>query len=67
MFSNENINLSSIIIISVFISYDYGDTFIDKTDNFTLTKDDKLINSTVDQFMTHPKFNTVSRVKYLII
>lgn len=45
---------------TIFISYDYGDKFEDKSDMFMLNKTDKMINSTVDQFMTHPKFNTVS-------
>ena len=34
----------------IFISNDYGDTFQDMTNQFTLTIDDKLVNSTVDQF-----------------
>lgn len=47
-------------MLSVFISYDYGDTFIDMTESFQLSKSDTKINSTVDLFVTHPKFNTVS-------
>jgi hypothetical protein len=45
---------------SVFISQDYGDTFEDKTELFNLNVSGQIINSTVDKFMTHPKFNTVS-------
>uniref|UniRef100_W4VRP1 Sortilin-related receptor n=1 Tax=Corethrella appendiculata TaxID=1370023 RepID=W4VRP1_9DIPT len=44
---------------SIFISHDYGDTFVDKTEMFRLNISGKLISSTVDQFMTHPKFNTI--------
>lgn len=47
-------------VVSVFISYDYGDTFQDKTDNFQLNKSNTIVKSTVDLFVTHPKFNTVS-------
>lgn len=48
------------IQFTVFISYDYGDTFTDKTTMFQLNKSNTIINSTVDVFVTHPKFNTVS-------
>lgn len=44
---------------TIFISYDYGDTFIDKTESFQLNKSNNIINSTVDLFVTHPKFNTI--------
>lgn len=47
-------------MFAVFISYDYGDTFQDKTEKFQLNKTNTIINSTVDLFVTHPKFNTVS-------
>lgn len=46
-------------VVSVFISYDYGDTFQDKTPSFQLNKSNTIIHSTVDLFVTHPKFNTV--------
>lgn len=49
---------------TVFISYDYGDTFQDKTEQFRLNKSNTMINSTVDLFITHPKFNTVSLAKH---
>lgn len=52
--------MSLILALSVFISYDYGDTFLDKTEKFQLNKNNTIINSTVDLFVTHPKFNTVS-------
>lgn len=45
---------------SVYISYDYGDTFLDKTDLFRVLENGTEVNSTLDQFMTHPNFNTVS-------
>lgn len=44
---------------SVYISYDYGDTFVDKTSNFTLPKGtDKPTSASIDKFFNHPKFNT---------
>lgn len=45
---------------AVFISTDYGDTFTDRTDSFKVLVNGTEINSTLDQFMTHPKYNTVS-------
>lgn len=45
---------------SVYFSYDYGDTFQDKTLAFNISIDGKEFNSTLDQFMTHPNYNTVS-------
>uniref|UniRef100_A0A6B2EKV3 Sortilin-related receptor n=1 Tax=Phlebotomus kandelakii TaxID=1109342 RepID=A0A6B2EKV3_9DIPT len=44
---------------AVFISYDYGDTFQDKTDMFKVSVNGSEENSTLDQFITHPKFNTI--------
>jgi hypothetical protein len=55
-----------IIKILVFVSYDYGNSFVDKTENFVLKKNDSVINSTVDLFVTHPKFNTVIKTTQLI-
>lgn len=51
---------------AVYISYDYGDTFVDKTLLFTVPVDrkdvnGKQMNSTLDQFVTNPSFNTVSQ------
>lgn len=45
---------------SIFLSFDYGNTFFDKSDLFNLTINDTSIRSTVDEFITHLKFNTVS-------
>lgn len=49
---------------SVYISYDNGDTFLDKTLLFrvNVTNGNSTIekNSTIDQFTTHPLYNTVS-------
>lgn len=50
---------------SVYISYDNGDTFYDKTLMFTVnvtTANGSVTvekNSTLDQFITHPNYNTV--------
>lgn len=52
---------------TIFISYDYGDTFNDKTENFRLNKNGSIINSTVDVFITHPKFNTVSLLSFVYL
>lgn len=46
---------------AVFISTDYGDTFTDRTNSFQVLVNGTEINSTLDQFMTHPKYNTVSK------
>lgn len=43
----------------VFISFDYGDTFENKTDLFQLQRNGTKLNTTLDAFSTHPKFNTV--------
>lgn len=47
---------------SVYISYDYGDTFEDKTEMFKVLVNGTEQNSTLDQFMTHNNFSTVSVV-----
>lgn len=44
----------------VFISFDYGDTFENKTGQFLLERNGTTFNTTLDGFSTHPKFNTVS-------
>lgn len=44
---------------SVYFSYDYGDTFINKTHLFKVLINGTEYNSTLDQFMTHPKFDTI--------
>ncbi|XP_055591990.1 sortilin-related receptor-like [Uranotaenia lowii] len=43
----------------IFISKDYGDTFLDQTEMFELNVTGSVVNSTVEQFFTHPKFNTI--------
>lgn len=48
---------------SVYFSYDYGDKFIDRTLAFNVSIDGKEQNSTLDHFMTHPNFNTVSIIR----
>lgn len=47
---------------AVYISYNNGDTFEDKTYLFQIndTKTGKMFNSSLDQFSTHPTYNTVS-------
>lgn len=47
---------------SVYISYDNGNTFNDKTYLFMIndTETGKPINSSIDQFTTHPTYNSVS-------
>lgn len=46
---------------SVYISYNNGDTFDDKSYMFQLNDaNNKTVNSTLDQFSTHPVYNTVS-------
>lgn len=47
---------------SVYISYDYGDTFEDKSHLFKVEINGTQLNSTLDQFMTHPNFSTVSNL-----
>ncbi|XP_055389216.1 sortilin-related receptor-like [Condylostylus longicornis] len=45
---------------SVYISYDYGDTFENKTHLFTVPGENGTEkNSTLDQFLTHPKYDTI--------
>lgn len=40
---------------AVFISYDYGDTFENKTELFALS-DEKKAYASLDKFFNHPKF-----------
>lgn len=46
---------------SVYISYDYGDTFEDKTLLFRVLINGTEMNSTLDQFVTNQNYNTVSQ------
>lgn len=50
---------------SVYISYDNGNKFDDKTYLFIIndTESKKLINPSIDQFTTHPVYNSVSSRK----
>lgn len=50
---------------SVYISYDNGNQFSDKTYLFMINDTDtkKLIKSSIDQFTTHPVYNSVSTTK----
>lgn len=50
---------------SVFISYDYGDTFEDKTDMFKVLVNGTEQKSTLDQFVTQSNFSIVSVVAFL--
>ncbi|XP_053670657.1 sortilin-related receptor-like [Anopheles nili] len=43
----------------IFISHDYGDSFEDKSEQFMLNINGTMTNSTVEQFFTHQKFNTI--------
>ena len=47
---------------SVYISYDNGDHFEDQSAKFAVQINGTLTNSTLDQFITHSNFNTVSTV-----
>lgn len=49
---------------SVYISYDHGDTFEDKTLLFTVLVNGTEANSTLDQFVTNQNFNTVSAMRW---
>lgn len=49
---------------SVYISYDNGNTFQDKTTMFQIDVNNTTINSTLDQFITHPEFNTVRKFSF---
>lgn len=43
---------------AVYISYDYGDTFINRTEAFAM--DDKgSAYAALDRFLAHPKFNSI--------
>lgn len=47
---------------SVYISFDNGDTFVERTDLFQVNISGTMKNSTLDQFITHPNYNTVSYI-----
>lgn len=46
---------------SVYISYDNGDSFEDKTSLFNVEINGQNKSSSIDQFITNPKYNTVSK------
>lgn len=52
---------------AVFISFDYGDTFLNKTDLFRLDVNGTMVNATLDQFTTHSKFSTVSFEEWVLL
>jgi len=41
---------------AVYISYDYGDTFENKTDQFRVSSDPDALYAVVDKFTNHPKY-----------
>ncbi|XP_076656222.1 sortilin-related receptor isoform X2 [Halictus rubicundus] len=43
---------------AVYISYDYGDTFVNKTEFFRISDDENAPYATLDKFMNHPKYYT---------
>ncbi|XP_033333706.1 sortilin-related receptor [Megalopta genalis] len=40
---------------AVYISYDYGDTFVNKTESFRISSDDNAPYASLDKFINHPK------------
>lgn len=51
---------------SVYISYDYGDTYVNKTEEFKIDATKNLYAS-IDKFYIHPAFKTYVNVYYLIM
>lgn len=43
---------------TVYISYDYGDTFENKNEHFKITDGPEPEYAQIDKFYNHPKFNT---------
>lgn len=41
---------------AVYISYDYGNTFVNKTDKFRISSEPDAPYATLDKFTNHPKF-----------
>lgn len=52
---------------SVYISYDNGDTFEEKTSIFTVERNNTKYPSVLDQFSTHPNYNTVSLAHFFAV
>lgn len=48
---------------AVYISYNYGDSFINKTDSFSFQQNGKTVYAAIDKFFTHSKFT--NRVSFL--
>lgn len=61
----DNVKTSKMEPSSVYISYNNGDTFEDKTFLFNITINNTTKNSSIDQFVTNPKYNTVSKCRIL--
>lgn len=51
---------------SVYISYDYGDTYLNKTEEFKIDAAKNLYAS-IDKFYIHPTFKTYVNLYYLIM
>lgn len=56
---NEEITKRTLNPSAVYFSYDYGDSFINKTDYFKVLINGTERPSTLDQFSTHAKFDTI--------
>ncbi|XP_053974316.1 sortilin-related receptor-like [Hylaeus volcanicus] len=41
---------------AVYISYDYGDTFVNKTEEFKISSEPNASYATLDKFINHPKY-----------
>lgn len=61
----DDVKTAKIEPSSVYISYNNGDSFEDKTDLFNITINNTVIRSSIDQFVTNPKYNTVCKMKIL--
>lgn len=51
---------------AVYLSYDYGETYINKTEEFKIDATTNLYAS-IDKFYIHPTFNTYVNIYYLIM
>lgn len=52
---------------ALYFSYDYGTTFVNKTDLFKLSIDKKVIQAAVEKFSFHPTFSSYVSIYYLMI
>lgn len=52
---------------AVYISYDYGDTFENKTDQFRISAEPNAAYAVVDKFTNHPKYYQYVSLVYLQI